>query len=431
MTTTAIKMDHLARVEGHGNVHVVIEDGRVETVEMNIVEPSRLFESMVRGRSYTESSYISSRVCGICSASHVVTDLLAIEHAFGIQVTDRTRALRELLVYGSFLQNHATHLYVLAAPDYLRKRSIFPLAEMDRSLFDQALGLKALGNELCNKVGGRSIHPITAVVGGFTHEITPDEYRALAEKLTAAIPFAEQTVDLFHSFPVPQMETAGDFLAMEAEGDAAYPVEGSCRARFVRAGRSFDVADVDDEIEEYRVDHAAAEFSRMRATGSTFMCSALSRLNASWDRLSKRAKIAAAKVGLRPPAYNPMLNNVAQAIELVDALERCASLCLRLADDEFEGSSAPVAFEVHAGVGVGFTEAPRGSLFHKLELDDDGRIVHASIITPTSENLANLEADTRLLAEQLVAAGACADEAKAEIAKLVRAYDPCLSCSVH
>ena len=237
MSTASIKVDHLARVEGHGNVHVVIEDGAVQTVEMNVIEPARLFESMVRGRSYTEVSYIASRVCGICSASHVVTSLLAIERIFGVEVADRTKALRELLVYGSYLQNHATHLFVLAAPDFLNQPSVFPLAQSDPALFDKALGLKALGNELCTKVGGRSIHPITAVVGGFTHEITSEEYLELADKLEASIPFAVQTVDLFNSFRTPDIQTAGDFLAMTA--DDRYAVADSRIATFVHAGVSF------------------------------------------------------------------------------------------------------------------------------------------------------------------------------------------------
>ena len=138
MTKTAIHVDHIARVEGHGNVHVVIEDGEVKTVEMNVVEPARLFESMVRGRRFEEIPYISSRICGICSSSHVVTDLKAIERVFGVEVTDRTRALRELLVYGSYLQNHASHLFVFAAPDFLGMPSVFPLAQTDPELFEQA-----------------------------------------------------------------------------------------------------------------------------------------------------------------------------------------------------------------------------------------------------------------------------------------------------
>ena len=148
MTRSQLNIDHVARVEGHGNVHVVIEDDVVKTVEMNIVEPARLFESMVRGQSYKDCSYISSRICGICSPSHCVTDLKAVEDAFGIEVSPRTKMLRELLVYGSYLQNHASHLFVFVVPDFVGEESVFPLAQSDPELFNQALDLKKLGNDL-------------------------------------------------------------------------------------------------------------------------------------------------------------------------------------------------------------------------------------------------------------------------------------------
>lgn len=425
----AINIDHIARVEGHGNVHVVIEDSEVKKVQMEVVEPARLFESMVRGRSFTEVSYISSRICGICSASHTVTDLLAIERIFGVEVTDRVNALRELLVYGSYLQNHGTHLFVLAAPDFLGMKSVFPVEEVDPALFDNALALKQLGNELCTAVGGRSIHPITAVVGGFTHEIGRDEYLAFAERMEAMLPFALATVDLFNSFSVPDVKSAGDMLAMYSPDK--YAVCDSRTAKFVNAGIEFDADAWTDHIEEYKVPHSGAFFARVRSTESPYMTSALARINVSWPHLCKNAKVAAAKAGLRPPESNPLRNNVAQAVELVDALERCAILCRRLAADEFEGGSAPAKFEVRAGRGVGYTEAPRGVLFHELELDGDGRVVHASIITPTSQNVANMEDDMRQLAELMIGQGADEPAIKLEVEKLVRSYDPCLSCSVH
>lgn len=429
MTKTAIHVDHIARIEGHGNVHVVIRDGVVETVEMNVVEPARLFESMVRGRSYTEVSYISSRICGICSASHVVTDLKAIERIFGVETTPRTRALRELLIYGSYLQNHATHLFVFAAPDFVGLESVFPLAESDPALLQQALELKALGNELCTKVGGRSVHPITAVVGGFTHEIEPSEYLELADKMERMIPFAEKAVDLFDSFETPALATEGDMLAMVMDG--YYPIECADTARFLKAGIEFDANEVGDCIEEYAVSHSGALLARVKETGAPYMTAALARINASWAHLSSRAKVAAAKAGLRPPELNPFMNNVAQAVELVDALDRCAGICRKLAADKIEGTSVPVDFEVRAGRGVGFTEAPRGALFHDLELDEEGRVLHASIMTPTAQNVANLEADMRQLAENLAGQGVAEETIRLEIEKLVRAYDPCLSCSVH
>ncbi len=431
MTKTAIDVEHIARIEGHGNVHVVVEDGEVKTVEMNVVEPARLFESMVRGRIYLEVPYISSRICGICSASHTITDIKAIERAFGVEVTPRTNALRELLVYGSYLQNHATHLFVLAAPDFVGMSSVFPLAEVNPDLFNQALALKALGNELCNKVGGRSIHPITTVVGGFTHEISSAEYLELADKMDSMMEFALASVDLFRDFAVPDIATQGDMLAMVEDG--AYPVAHAQTARFINAGITFDSNDVHEAIEEYTTAHSAALLARVRETGSPYFVGALARINASWDNLGQTAKVAAAKAGLRPPELNPYMNNVAQAVELVDALERCTKLCRKLAepDGEFAESSEPVQFEVKAGRGVGFTEAPRGALFHDLEIDDQGRVVNASIMTPTAQNVANLEADMRQLAEKLVAEGVEEDELRLRVEELVRAYDPCLSCSVH
>lgn len=424
-----IKVDHIARVEGHGDIHLVVEDGQVQTCELRVTEAARLFESMVKGRPYHEVPYIASRVCGICSASHTVTDILAIERIFGVRTTDRTRALRELLVYGSFLQNHATHLFVFAAPDFLGHKSVFPLAESNPALFENALRMKALGNELCTRIGGRSIHPITAVVGGFTDEVSREDYLQLADKMDAMVGFAKDCVDLFDDFGAVSMQTEGDMLAMVEPG--RYPVIGSDAARFVRAGYEFDAQDEEAEIEEYAIDHSAAFLSRAARTGSSFMASALSRINASWDNLTEQARFAAAKAGLRPDEFNPYANNIAQAVELVDVLVRCAGLCRRLAADEFEGSSEPVAFEVRAGVGVGFSEAPRGSLFHKVELDGDGRVAKAGIITPTAMNIANIERDMRTLAELLIEQDRAPEDIQLEVEKLVRAYDPCLSCSVH
>lgn len=429
MAKTDIKVDHLARIEGHGDIHLVIEDGSVVKCDFAVTEPARLFESMVRGRRFEDVPYVSSRVCGICSSSHTVTDILAIERIFGVEVTDRTRALRELLVYGSFLQNHATHLFVFAAPDFLGHKSVFPLAEENRALFDGALGLKALGNELCTAVGGRSIHPITAVIGGFTQEISTDEYLALAEKMDSMLDFALESVDLFNDFGSVDIETKGDMLAMVEPG--RYPVLGSDTAIFVRAGYDLSAQDIDSVIEEYAVDHSATFLARERRNGSPYMASALSRINASWSELSEPARFVAAKAGLRPPEFNPFANNIAQAVELVDVLVRCSALCRRLAEGDFEGSSKPVDFEVRAGRGVGFTEAPRGALFHEIELDGNGRVVSASILTPTSQNIANIEADMRLLAEDLIAKGYDRAAIQLEVEKLVRAYDPCLSCSVH
>ncbi len=429
MTTAAIHVDHIARIEGHGNIHVGIEDGVVTDVRAEIVEPARLFESMVRGRNFADAPYIASRICGICSASHAITDILAIEGVFGVEATPRTHALRELLVYGSYLQNHATHLFVFAAPDFLGEESMLPLAKTHPVLFEKALELKRLGNELCTAVGGRSVHPITAVVGGFTHEIDAASYLEFAQRMEDMVPFAQELADTFHGFTVPKLATQGELLCMTAPG--AYPVCDSNTFTLVRSGITGTAAQATEVLEEYQVNHSGAFFARVRDTKQPYFTGALARINAGWGSLSKTAKVCAAKVGLRPPEYNTFMNNVAQAVEIVDALVRCAALCRQLAADEVEGTSTPVPFEVKAGRACGFTEAPRGMLFHDLTLDDAGRVTKATIMTPTAQNLANMEADMRLLAESLASSGASEAEIKLAVEMLVRAYDPCLSCSVH
>ena len=391
---------------------------------MNVVEPARLFESMVGGRPFTQTSYIASRICGICSSSHVITDLLAVKRGNLFGVSRRSaRVLRELLVYGSFLQNHAAHLFVFAAPDFEGLDSAFPLAESAPGAFNGGIH-KALGNELCTLVGGRSIHPITCVVGGFTHEPSRDDCLAMADKVAAAREFCEKTVDVFAGFKVPQIETSGDFMALVGK----WPLLRGWRyCGFASDGARFAAADYADHIEEYAVDYSAARFSRRASTKKNITTSALARVNLSWNELSQPARSAAAKAGLRPPARNPFLNNVAQAVELVDVCVRCEAMLRWLAFGE--GTSKPVDFEVRAGRGVGMTEAPRGTLIHELEIGEDGRVKHASIITPTVHNLGDTESSVRTLADLLAEQGASEEEIRLEVGKLVRAYDPCLSCS--
>jgi coenzyme F420-reducing hydrogenase alpha subunit len=418
-----LNIEHFARVEGHGNVRVKVEDGTLTAVEMNVTEAARFFESMVRGRPYTEVTYVSSRICGICSPSHTVTSLLAIEDAFGLAVSERSARLRELLIYGSYLQNHATHLYFLAAPDYLSMPDIWPLSKASPEAFANALAIKQLGNELCTAVGGRSIHPVNAVVGGFTSEPGRPVLAELAGRLDAAVRFAEECCDLFKSFSAPALETAGDFLSL-VEPDA-YAVASGC-LKAVRQGWSVPVGDYKDRIHEAPVRHSNAKLSTLD-NGQTYFTGALARINNSWAQLSQQAKLMAAKVGLRPVALNSYRNNLAQAVELVDACVRCAEICRWLLEDD--GSSAPVKFEVSAASGTGATEAPRGVLFHELGFDAAGRVDCANIVTPTAQNLANLENDIRLLAPMIL--DQAPDEFEMQISKLIRAYDPCLSCSVH
>jgi coenzyme F420-reducing hydrogenase alpha subunit len=417
-----ISVEHVARIEGHGTISVELEGSSVKDVRMDVVEPARFFESMVVGRRFDEVSLITSRICGICSPNHAVTSLKAIENALGVQVSERTKLLRKLLVYGSYLQNHATHLYIFAAPDFVGLPSVFPLAQTHPDVVERALKIKKMGNELTTLVGGRPVHPVTAVVGGFTIEPDPRELARFRDMLAALVDDAVVTTHLFDSFEVPTFATSGDMLAMVSEDDyAIYDGEiGSLDMGWRRP-----VSEYQQFINEEVFAHSNAKHST--SGGRSFMVGSLPRVNLSRDKLMPRAAETLASLGIVPSEKNTFYNNVCQAVELIDACERCVAYCDRLLNDG--GSSEPVDFAIKAGAGVGATEAPRGTVYHGYAIDDDGFVTRGNIITPTAQNLGNLEADMRAFAPTI--ADAPREEFILGMEKMVRAYDPCLSCSVH
>ena len=419
---STLTVEHVARIEGHGAISVDVADGVVRDIRMDIVEPARFFESMVVGRRFDEIPLITSRICGICSPNHALTAIKALENALGVEVTERTVLLRKLLVYGSYLQNHATHLYLFAAPDYVGLPSVFPLADTHPEIVERALRIKKLGNELTTIVGGRPIHPVTAVVGGFTSEPAAASLSAFRLRLLDAVGDAVATTELFASFDEFEFQGAGEMLALTADDDYAI-YDGDITA--LDGGWRKPVADYASIISEQIVGHSNAKHSTV--DGRTFMVGSLARVNHSADLLGQKARNALSAAGMPAGSRNTFLNNLCQAVELIDAAERCAGYIERLL--EMGSTSAPVEFAVKSGEGAGATEAPRGTLYHGYTVDDDGFIVAGDVITPTSQNLANLEADMRAFAPGV------ADLPRAEflgaIERLVRAYDPCLSCSVH
>lgn len=417
-----LTVEHVARIEGHGNIRIEVDGGVVREIRLDVVEPARFFESMVAGRRFDEAPLITSRICGICSPNHVVTSIKAIEAALGVQVSERTKLLRKLLVYGSFLQNHATHLYILAAPDYVGLPNVFPLADSNPDIVARALRLKKLGNELTSLVGGRSVHPVTAVVGGFTSEPDPAKLEGFREMLLAVADDAMETVGLFKSFAVPDFATAGEMLALTADDDYAI-YEGDTAA--YDAGWRRPAGEYRDFIREDVVGHSNAKHSTV--DGRPFLVGSVARINLNAGRLNERGQAALAASGVEVGTRNPFHMNLLQAVELADAASRCVGYIERLL--ESGGSSLPVPFHIAAGEGGSATEAPRGTLYHSYGIDDDGIITSGDVITPTAQNLANIEADMRAFAPTV--ADRDETEFKLLVEELVRSYDPCLSCSVH
>jgi sulfhydrogenase subunit alpha len=424
-----ITVPHLGRVEGHGGIFVKIVGDVVHEVNMDIFEGSRYYEALLKGRNFLEVQGIITRVCAICSASHTVAALTALEKALGVEVSDRVHQLRGLLVLGATVESHALHVFALALPDFLGHDSVISMASAYPTEVAFALKLKQLGNRVQELVGGRAIHPINTLVGGFGQLPKPAELREIRTDLAAALDPLTGFVDLCAGLEVP------DWASQETVYVALKPYEEAFRFRgdvlCTSRGEEYPVEQYRDVVREFTVEHSHAKHSAL-ATGETYMVGSLARLKLWSHLLQGRAKESFEKLFPRGVVDNALLNNWAQLVELVHAVEHGVTICDRLLEMP-PAEIEMVEYEVRAGRGVGALEVPRGTLFHEYEIDDDGRVVSANVITPTAQNLANVERDMRQAVERMLASDREMKEPKLKMGleMVARAYDPCISCSVH
>jgi len=424
---TVIRVDHLARVEGHGGITVEIENGAVRRVEFNIFEGIRLLETLVGGRDCADVSPIVSRICAICSVAHALTSLKATEAAMGIQVTPQTNLLRELLFRGENIQSHALHFFCLALPDYLGYPSLLHMAADRPAEVQLGLRLKKLGNLIQETVGGRAIHPVSAVLGGFARLPAPEQLVALRHALVQGRRDADAAVELAGA--LPPLSVAGSPTAYAAAiGAEGYGYYWTDHAVLLDSGRwhVFCPPDYRRLTNERPVPHSHARYSSF--DGKPFMVGALARLAIRSDRLGPRAAAAMRYLGMALPGSNPLDNNKAQLVEIVEDLD----FALRVVDHFLEHGvrhETPVPLQRRPGQGTAFTEAPRGLLVHSYAYDEQGRLVAADVITPTAINAASIEDRFRAVVSN--ADGLPSEELASRLAIVARAYDPCLSCSVH
>lgn len=418
-----VKVHHVTRVEGHGNIQIRIQNGAVKEARWEVVETPRFFEAMLVGKMWENAPWVCGRICGICSIGHTLASIRAIENAFAIVPSEQTGKLRLLLKHMETLQSHVLHLYFLAAPDFLNLGSALPLVTSHPDVVQRALRLKLLANDACDVIGGRRLHPTRTVVGGFTMLPEKRQLQQLNRRLRAAIPDLEKTAELFQSFALPSFVRVTEFVSLRGEG--GYPFIGG------------DLVSSDGVIKreheyramtnEYCVKLSTSKWSRL--SRKSFAVGALARLNNNFVLLHPKAQALAHSFGLEPVNHNPYMNNVAQLVECLHVVLESIDFIEELLDSEFEASRQPV--QPREGSGVGAVEVPRGILYHSYDFDQHGRIVKADCVIPTSQNHANIHHDLRELADQLAASGKKDHEIELLAEMLVRAYDPCISCSVH
>ncbi len=425
--SATITVKHLARVEGHGGVTVELDGNTVRDVRFDIFEGARLLEGLVRGRSYQDVSQFLSRICAICSVAHALTSIKATEAAFDVRPSAQTELLRDLLYRGESIESHALHVFLLALPDYLGYGGALAMAAEKPEAVMLGLRLKKLGNSIQEVIGGRAVHPVNAIVGGFGKLPDPDELIALRRELLLAVGEAESVIRLVASLP-PANFCRGQtqYAAMRCPRDYGYYAGDEIEVAWNGTRKTLRADEYRALAGEKAVPHSHAKHSLH--DGRPFMVGALARLSVNADKLEGRAAEARERLGLRPPFTNPMENNEAQAVELIFDLEHALRTVDRLLADGVR-PEAPVPVRPRAGSGTAVTEAPRGLLVHSYEYDEKGRVVGADVITPTAFNAASVENHLRLAAEQ--SAEKEPDALAHKLEMIVRAYDPCISCSVH
>ncbi len=418
--TRTIKVDTLARVEGEGALYIKLKGDQVQDVKLSIYEPPRFFEAFLRGRLYSEIPDIVARICGICPIAYQMSAVHAIENALGVTIDPSVRLLRRLFYCGEWIESHALHVYMLHAPDFLGYPDGIAMARDHQAIVQQGLRLKKAGNRIVALMGGREIHPVSAAVGGFYKAPSKTALKELVEELQWALDASLAAVRWVSGFDFPDFEQDYEFVSLSHPEE--YPFS---EGRIVsNRGLDIDVSQYEDNFTEQHVQHSNALHSVQRG-GESYMVGPLARFNLNFSKLPEVAQQAARDCGLQAPCRNPFRSIVVRAVELVFACHEALRVIR-----EYEPPPAPHA-QVLARVSTGYaaTEAPRGLLYHRYTLDQDGLIVSAKIVPPTSQNQKRIEEDLRHFAGQV--ATRPVEEITAKCEQAVRNYDPCISCATH
>ena len=422
----SINVEHVTRVEGHGNIVLNVKDGRIEKIEWQVSEAPRFFEAMLRGRNYWELQPITSRICGICSIGHSLASLKATEDAFGIEISEQTYALRHLAINAENMQSHILHIGYLAAPDLFGVGSVFPLVNSHhRDVLLKIVKLHRLANEMSDLICGRTTHPLTLVVGGFSKIPSErqlvelkgqlnDNKRTLGEIAGAIKEVADR---------LPDFSRETEYIALSSDKEYAL-YEGVITS--TDTGKHIDYRNYRDVLQEYIVPQSTAKYTKHAR--ESYMVGALARFNINSRQLSSDALEIADLFEIKPICYNPFMNTIAQIIEIMHNIDDSINWIDFLLDRGLKDEK-PVDFRVKEGRGVGLVEVPRGLLVHDYTFDEYGKCVKANCIIPTNQNHGNIQKDMEAFVPQIL--DKPEKEIELSLEMLVRAYDPCISCSTH
>lgn len=418
-----IDVEHIARVEGHGNIKIRIDDGALAEFTWDVVETPRFFEKMFQGLSIEAAPLLAARVCGICSISHALSSARAIERGLGIDIPPMAHKVRLLAKHAETLQSHALHLFFLVAPDLYGVGSALPLINTHPKLFEIATRIKGYANEASDLFAGRTLHPMAFKIGGTTQRPRKSQLIALRENLAEMAPYLWDALETFKGFRLPDFIRETEYVSLG--GNGSYPFIGG------ELVSSDGVRKAEDEYRsmtnEYIVEHSTSKLAKL--SRDSFAVGALARFNNNFKGLHPTARQVAEELGLQPQIDNPFLPNLAQLVECFHVLYESNDLISDMIDST--DYLVSVDYELKACEGVSALEAPRGILYHYYQINKQGLIERADCVIPTGQNHASIQHDLEALVPQMSAQGKTEEEITLAAQMLVRAYDPCISCSVH
>jgi sulfhydrogenase subunit alpha len=416
----SVQVDYVARVEGEALIDVKVDNGEIKELKLNIWEPPRFFEGFLVGCKYGDVPDIVSKICGICPVAHMITSCRAVENAMSFTPSQQTRRLRDLLAWSQNLSSHVLHVYFLAAPDFLGYDSAITMLPKYGDAVKRALKMKTVANELTTIVGGRAVAPPACVVGGFTKVPSEEALRRSRDALKGIKQDAVETVKLVSQLELPDFERETEFVAVRGEKEYAINEGYLCSSKGIKAPeREFR-----KYITEVQAPHSNAKWSKVAGRDS-FQVGALARVNLNQDQLSEDSKASIEENGLKFPTNNSFAITAAQAVEIIQSIDACINIIDEILPLKEEKPTVTVA----PGEGYGITEAPRGLLYHNYRINKKGYVEKADIVSPTAHNSLNMEKDLKALVQKYIALPT--DKLTFLSEQLIRAYDPCFSCSVH
>lgn len=422
-----INVKHITRVEGHGNIVVNANNGKIEKLEWQIPEAPRFFEAMVRGHSYEDIQVIVSRICGICSITHSLAATKAVEKALGLEVSEQSDTIRMLMHYSEQTQSHILHIGYLAVPDFFGAPSVLPLVPKATDAVKTIIKIHRTANEWSDLIAGRTTHPVTIKPGGFTKIASEKQFRELQGRLKDTLKDLAAVADVVLSVAeiIPDFTRDTEYVSLKQDTPPTYTFYHGGIGSTDDKSRVVPIDNWQSVANEYVSSQSTAKWARRHR--DSYAVGALARFNNNYELLTDSAKGTAKKFGLEKGCCNPYMNTIAQLIECVHVVDTSITMIDGLLAKGLKQEK--VTSKPKAGKAAGCVEAPRGILFHEYEFDAGGKCVGADMCIPTNQNHANIQKDFEKLVPEIIDEGEDAVRRKLEM--LVRAYDPCISCSTH